>query len=94
MIDTGLSHGSDGATLTAAGPCPDCDSLFKWRLSELVPESQIAHVDLLLSAAILFTGSEITQALRLFQFMDVPARRRATFHRHQVKHLNKTILYV
>ena len=80
--------------MTAAGRCPDCDCLFEWRSSELVPETQIAHVDLLLSAAILFTGSEITQALRLFQFMDVAVGTRATFHRHQVKHLHKTIRYV
>ena len=93
-MDTELSCGSGGAAVTAAGQCPDCDCLFKWRLSELVPETLKAHVDLFLSAAILFTGSEITQALRLFQFMDVAVGTPLTFHRHQGKHLHKTIRYV
>ena len=82
--------GSD-SSVTAVVRCPNCDCLFKWRSSELVRETQISHVDLLLSAAILFTGSEITQALRLFQFMDVAVGTPSTFHRHQVGHLQKTI---
>ena len=93
-MDTELSRGSGGAAVTAAGRCLDCDCLFKWRLSELVPETQIAHVDLLLSTAILFTWSEITQGMRLFQFMDVAVGPPSTFQRHQVKHLHKTICYV
>ena len=82
LINTELGHGSGGAAVTAAGRCPDCDCLFEWRSSELVPETQVAHVDLLLSAAILFTGWEITQALRLFQFMDVAVGTPSAFHRH------------
>ena len=76
LANTELSRGSGGAAVTAVGRCPDFNCLFKWRLPELVPETQIAHVDLLLSAAILFTGFEITQELRLFQFMDVAVRHR------------------
>ena len=91
-MDTELSLSSGGTAVTAAGRCPDCDCLFK--SSELVPETQRAHVDLLSSAAILFTGSEITQALRLFQFMDVAVGMPSTSHRHQVTRLDKTIRYV
>ena len=94
VMNTELSGGSGGAAVTVVGRCPDCDCLFKWRSSELVPETQIAHVDLLSSAAILFTGSEIMQAFCLFQFMDVAVGMHTTFHRHQVKHLHKTICYV
>ena len=83
-MDAELSCGSGGAAVTAAGRCPDCDCLFKWRSSELVPETQIAHVDLLLSAAIMF----------LIHFMDVAVGMPSTFHRHQMKHLHKTMRYV
>ena len=94
VTDTELNRGSGGAAVKATGRCPDCDCLFNWRLSELVPETQIAHIDLLLSAAILFIGSEIVQTLCQFQFMDIAVGTQATFHRHQVTHFHKIIRYV
>ena len=44
-MDTELSRGSSGAAVTAASRCLECDCLFKWRASELVPETQIAHIE-------------------------------------------------
>ena len=94
LMDTELRRGAGGAAVTAAGRCPAYSRRSEWRSSELVPGTKIARVDLLVSSAILFTGSEVSQALRLFKFMEVAVGTPATFHRHQVAHLHKAIRYV
>lgn len=63
-----LLRGVSGAAVTEAGRCPAGS---KWRSSELVPGTKIVHVDLLVSSAFLFTGSKVSQALRLLKFMKV-----------------------
>ena len=48
--------------------------------------------NLMMSAAILFSGSMIEQALRLFDVYGIARISRATYFRHQAKYLEPTIV--
>ena len=71
-IITELSSGAGGAAVTATDRCTVCFRDFSWRSPDLDPGTRTVQVDLWTSAAILFSGSQNTQALRMFDFMDVP----------------------
>ena len=69
-----------------------CRSCLKKRVWESQPfVGSIPLGNILMSAAILFSGSLPSKALRLFRFMDVAAIARVTFFRHQEKYLQPAV---
>ena len=92
-ITTELSSGG-GAAVTAAARCSVCFRDFWWRSSDFEPGTRTTHVHLWTSAAILFSGSQITRVLRIFEFMDVNVVSRGTYHRHQSTYLHQAIRHV
>ena len=88
-ISPELRSGSGGAAVVVECLCAVCSHSFVWRSSDLVAGTQVNHIDLVMSAAILFSGSQAAQAIRMFDIMNVPAVTRATFYRHQLKYLHK-----
>ena len=87
-------NSAGGSTLIVSGLCPSCLKEMHWRSSEFVEDTRVAHVDLLLSACIMFSGMQISQALRLFEFMGAPVITSRTYHNHQSTYLHKVSYHI
>ena len=79
-----------GTLLTIQQVCGQCGFSRKWNSQPFV--NQMPAGNLLLSGAILFSGSQPAKCLQLLRMLRVACISRATFFRHQRQYLTPTVL--
>ena len=70
--------------------CPACKFVCQWKSQPNI--RRIPAGNLLLSAAILYSGSMISQTLRISKILKVECFSRQTFHKHQKNHLIPVVI--
>ncbi|XP_071850444.1 uncharacterized protein [Apostichopus japonicus] len=78
-----------GSMIRVRQRCKECANIPFWDSQTLV--GNIPHGNLMMSAGILFAGSNPSKTLRVFTSMYCPAITKRTFHRHQRNWLHPTI---
>ncbi|PIK42271.1 hypothetical protein BSL78_20880 [Apostichopus japonicus] len=78
-----------GSMIRVRQRCKECANITFWDSQTLV--GNIPHGNLMMSAGILFAGSNPSKTLRVFTNMYCPAITKRTFHRHQRNWLHPTI---
>ena len=78
-----------GTALVVRLKCSDCHSLELWKNQPFLGNPPV--LNLVLSAAILFTGNLPTKSLRILSYMNVATINRSTFFRHQQQYLQPTV---
>ena len=95
-VCAGCSHGyidhkhTSGTMVKIIQTCDNCSYTRTWDSQPL--QKQIPVGNLMLSAAILFSGSHISQVLRLMKIMNIQTYTRQTYHRHQQQYVIPTII--
>lgn len=79
-----------GTLVTVDQECCACGFKRRWQNQPFL--KQMPAGNLLLSAAILFSGSQAAKVLHLLEIMNVAAISKATFFRHQRKYLAPVII--
>ena len=79
-----------GTLIHVQQKCTGCDTNRNWASQPYIGNMPIGN--LLLSAAILFSGSQAAKALRMFNIMNVSGIARSTFFRHQRLYLQPTVI--
>ncbi len=94
----GISHGyiqerpgsGYGTMVKIRQVCDDCGYERTWDSQPV--QHQIPLGNLMLSAAILFSGSQVSQVLRMLQILNVATYTRQTYQRHQREYLIPTVI--
>ena len=81
----------NGTLLSVQQECPVCKYVRVWSSQPLIGNHRTAAGNLLLSAAILYTGASPTQILRVLQFISICSITKSTFFRHQSQYLLPSI---
>lgn len=79
-----------GTLIHVTQKCSNCNYARVWRSQPYI--KRIPAGNLLLSAAILFSGSMISQTLRMLKILKVRCFSRQTFHKHQKNYLIPVVI--
>ena len=79
-----------GTQIYVTQKCPACKFVRQWKSQPNI--RRIPAGNLLLSAAILYSGSMISQTLRIFKILKVECFSRQTFHKHQKNYLIPVVI--
>ena len=82
--------GSCGSLIEVTQKCFHCGYVYTWNSQPYLRKMPAGN--LILSAAILFSGSLPAQALRLFSILRMQCLTRNTYHRHQRNYIIPTII--
>ena len=79
-----------GTQIYVTQKCPACKFVRQWKSQPNI--RRIPAGNLLLSSAILYSGSMISQTLRIFKILKVECFSRQTFHKHQKNYLIPVVI--
>jgi hypothetical protein len=82
-------HHRIGTFVCIQQTCSQCEHSYKWNSQNFVQNLPCGNV--LLAAAINFSGSSVKKALRVFDIMNVSAISNVTYWKYQTKYLQPTI---
>lgn len=88
--DTDCTVTENGTAIRVCQDCKFCNHHTEWNSQPYV--GQMAAGNLMLSAAILFSGCMVAKVLRFLDILDMAAISASTFFRHQSHYLQPTII--
>ena len=87
-----MSHTVTGTALTVKWHCDTCDESHQWDSQPRINKLHAGNIQL--SAAIMFSGAQVTKVLRVLDCMGVATMSRRTFHTQAALYLEPTINHV
>lgn len=83
--------GTKGSMLQVSIVCTMCGYQWTWNSQPSIRGENIPIGNVLISSAILFSGSLVSKVLRIFKIMNCAAISEDTYHRHQRNYLHPAI---